>query len=46
MYALIMAGGRGARFWPRSRRAFPKQCVAIGGPDSLIRQTVDRLAPW
>ncbi len=45
MYALIMAGGRGARFWPRSRRAFPKQCVAIGGPDSLIRQTVDRLAP-
>ena len=45
MYALIMAGGRGARFWPRSRRAFPKQCVAIGGPDSLIRQTVDRLTP-
>ena len=45
MYALIMAGGRGARFWPRSRRAFPKQCVAIGGSESLIRQTVDRLGP-
>ena len=45
MYALIMAGGRGARFWPRSRRAFPKQCISIGGPDSLIRQTVDRLTP-
>ncbi len=42
-YALIMAGGRGARFWPRSRRHHPKQCVAVTGEKSLIRQTVDRL---
>ncbi len=45
IYALVMAGGRGARFWPVSRRARPKQCVHLVPGDSLLRQTVDRLQP-
>ncbi|MFT5585153.1 MAG: mannose-1-phosphate guanylyltransferase [Cognaticolwellia sp.] len=45
LYALIIAGGVGARFWPRSRQDRPKQCLEIGAGRSLIRRTVDRLAP-
>src|SRR5712691_9945029 len=44
-YALILAGGRGTRFWPRSRRARAKQILRFGGERSLIQQTVDRLRP-
>lgn len=44
-YALIMAGGRGTRFWPRSRRNRAKQVLSFDGGRSLIQQTVDRLAP-
>jgi len=44
LFALILAGGRGARFWPVSRRARPKQCVSLDGGPSLIRKTVDRVA--
>lgn len=40
---LIMAGGSGTRFWPKSRRACPKQLLPIIGPDSMIRQTYLRL---
>ena len=43
LYILIMAGGRGTRFWPMSRRAMPKQCLSVVGDKSLIRQTVDRV---
>lgn len=46
MYAVIMAGGQGTRFWPRSRRKRPKQLLDIVGSESMIRQTVDRLAPF
>src|SRR5580692_5281245 len=42
-YALIMAGGRGTRFWPRSRRNHAKQVLRFFGERSLIQQTVDRL---
>jgi mannose-1-phosphate guanylyltransferase len=45
MHAVIMAGGVGTRFWPRSRRARPKQLLPIAGPASMIRMTVDRLRP-
>jgi mannose-1-phosphate guanylyltransferase len=45
MHAVIMAGGVGTRFWPRSRRARPKQLLSIAGPASMIRLTVDRLRP-
>ncbi len=44
-YAVIMAGGSGTRFWPLSRRARPKQFLAIGTPRTLIEETVARLAP-
>ncbi|MEK6725965.1 MAG: mannose-1-phosphate guanylyltransferase [Deltaproteobacteria bacterium] len=46
MYAVIMAGGQGARFWPRSRKKRPKQLLDIVGSESMIRQTVDRLLPF
>lgn len=45
-YGLILAGGRGTRFWPRSRRKTPKQVLSVvGGEQSLIQSTVDRLSP-
>ena len=44
-YALIMAGGRGTRFWPRSRKRNAKQVLRFFGERSLIQQTVDRLEP-
>lgn len=44
-YGLILAGGRGTRFWPRSRRARAKQVLAILSERSLIQSTVDRLSP-
>lgn len=43
VYGLILAGGRGTRFWPRSRRASAKQVLRLFGDRSLIQQTVDRL---
>ncbi len=39
-----MAGGSGTRFWPKSRRRHPKQFLEIGGLDSLIAQTAERVA--
>lgn len=45
VYAVIMAGGRGARFWPRSRRSLPKQCLSVDGGPTLIQQTLARLEP-
>jgi mannose-1-phosphate guanylyltransferase len=42
-YAVIMAGGRGTRFWPKSRRNSAKQVLRLFGNRSLIQQTVDRL---
>src|SRR5690242_18116720 len=44
-YGLILAGGRGTRFWPRSRRKSAKQVLRFFGDRSLIQQTVDRLRP-
>jgi mannose-1-phosphate guanylyltransferase len=45
LYAVIMAGGRGTRFWPLSREQRPKQLLPITGSDPLIRITVDRILP-
>src|SRR5271155_4452740 len=45
LYGLILAGGRGTRFWPRSRRAQAKQVLKFFGDRTLIQQTVDRLRP-
>jgi mannose-1-phosphate guanylyltransferase/mannose-6-phosphate isomerase len=45
MYAIIMAGGSGTRFWPLSREKMPKQLLKIGGIDTLIQETVGRVLP-
>ncbi len=44
-YGLILAGGRGTRFWPRSRTRHPKQVLSIAGELTLIQETVQRLEP-
>lgn len=41
--AVVMAGGKGTRFWPRSRSSRPKQFLAIAGEETLLHQTVQRL---
>jgi mannose-1-phosphate guanylyltransferase len=41
---MIMAGGGGTRFWPRSRQARPKQFLAFSGDRTLLQGTVDRIA--
>jgi len=43
-YAVIMAGGVGSRFWPRSKKKLPKQLLQIFGDDTMIQATVNRLA--
>src|SRR5258707_7354790 len=45
VHAVILAGGRGTRFWPRSRTRTPKQLLNIIGRDTMIEQTVARLTP-
>jgi mannose-1-phosphate guanylyltransferase len=45
VHAVILAGGRGTRFWPASREATPKQFLRIGGDQSLLQRTAHRLAP-
>ncbi len=43
LYAVIMAGGVGSRFWPRSKKKMPKQLLNIFGDDTMIQATVKRL---
>jgi mannose-1-phosphate guanylyltransferase len=43
LHALIMAGGGGTRFWPRSRQSRPKQFLALGGERTLLQQALDRV---
>src|SRR5262245_53218005 len=43
LHAVIMAGGSGTRFWPRSRQSLPKQFLRFGSDRSLIQLTFDRL---
>src|SRR5579862_9605226 len=44
-HAVVLAGGRGTRFWPRSRTRTPKQLLNIVGEETMIQQTVARLSP-
>lgn len=43
LHALIMAGGGGTRFWPRSRQARPKQFLSLTGERTLLQATFDRI---
>jgi mannose-1-phosphate guanylyltransferase len=44
-HVVILAGGRGTRFWPRSRTRTPKQLLNIVGKETMLQQTVARLRP-
>ncbi len=44
-YAVVMAGGKGERFWPQSRANHPKQLLRLIGNLTLLEQTVERLKP-
>jgi len=49
LWAVLLAGGSGTRFWPASRRSRPKQFLPIAGGRSLLAQTAGRLrglVPW
>jgi mannose-1-phosphate guanylyltransferase len=43
LYAMIMSGGRGKRFWPLSQESLPKQFLNIAGEESLFAQTFGNL---
>ena len=43
LYALILAGGSGERFWPLSRRARPKQLLRLVSDRTLLEETIERL---
>ena len=45
VYAVIMAGGKGTRFWPLSRPRRPKQLLKLVSGKTLIRETVERAVP-
>jgi len=44
-YVIIMAGGRGERFWPVSREKTPKQLLTLLGKKSFLQEAVDRVLP-
>ncbi|OGH96477.1 MAG: hypothetical protein A2X42_06670 [Candidatus Margulisbacteria bacterium GWF2_38_17] len=43
-YALILAGGRGTRFWPKSKKGFPKQFLSLDNKESFLQITYNRIA--
>src|SRR5512135_3634791 len=45
LHAVVMAGGSGTRFWPKSRRNRPKQLLKLFGDRTMIQQTLDRIEP-
>ena len=45
VYAIIMAGGKGERFWPQSRASHPKQLLRLMGNLTMIEQATERLIP-
>src|ERR1700757_2892778 len=44
-YVIIMAGGRGERFWPVSREKMPKQLLSLLGKQSFLQEAVTRVLP-
>ena len=45
LHAVIMAGGSGTRFWPRSTKEKPKQFLKIFGDQTMLQDTVERISP-
>ena len=45
LHAVIMAGGKGTRFWPLSREETPKQLLSLAGERTMLQATVDRILP-
>jgi mannose-1-phosphate guanylyltransferase len=43
IYAVVMAGGSGERFWPKSRKKYPKQLLPIVSKQSMLQETISRL---
>ncbi|MBU1320257.1 MAG: mannose-1-phosphate guanylyltransferase [candidate division Zixibacteria bacterium] len=46
IYGVIMAGGKGERFWPLSREAHPKQLLAITSERTMLQETIDRVVDF
>ena len=44
-FVIIMAGGRGERFWPVSREKTPKQLIRLLGKESFLQEAVNRVLP-
>jgi mannose-1-phosphate guanylyltransferase len=44
LHAVVMAGGAGERFWPKSRRSRPKPLLAVTGAETLLEATLERAA--
>jgi mannose-1-phosphate guanylyltransferase len=45
LHAVVMAGGSGTRFWPKSRRSQPKQLLRLHGEGTMLQQSVERIDP-
>jgi mannose-1-phosphate guanylyltransferase len=45
-HPVVLAGGRGTRFWPLSRKRRAKQLLPLNSPKSMIQETVERLEPF
>ncbi|MFH1574714.1 MAG: sugar phosphate nucleotidyltransferase, partial [Acidobacteriota bacterium] len=45
VFAVVMAGGRGERFWPLSTEELPKPFIPLLGSRTLLQETVERLQP-
>jgi mannose-1-phosphate guanylyltransferase len=45
LYAAILAGGKGERFWPLSRRSYPKQFLSVFGDKPMLEETLSRIEP-
>ena len=46
IYCVILAGGKGERFWPKSRESMPKQLIAITSEKTMLEETITRIEPF